>query len=599
MRSCGFSIGLLGGLIGSLAASAATGCTSGPTLSVTVHHRAGYVIKQTVITVYAGDAVTCTEIKYGDRTPIELAAITAEEVDVTSGGVIDVSRTGSKVLVARGYDVRHRFVTAGCYDLGPLVGETQITIDTEPTAVVAVDPGQPEQPFDGRPILVNMTDANGLPLTPKTGGADAIVSWQLIGPAAPGGVTDPPPAAGLAPNSTGDVTIKVADLGVPGPEALRIRAPWATTPLPVVTGFDLDARHTTSVPLTGGGSVAARVACDLRGHAGKLPSLVCLTQATIGGHRDMFDLAWQTDHYVGSQFTIPTGIDNAFALVVDHDPTAVDEAVYAITSTSAVAGSIYRIGTPATSAIAIALSGPIQNVAYIAKCTGSSQPALLGVESGTALTPVTRYYVLPGTAVGTAIDGELFSGGCVSDVDGTQHQAVVASEGLGTPSLYLVQPQSGVHTAVTAVKLTGSGFLRITSNGVTEQRFVGTRFAAAGTVVFEAVLAPVGSGNYKLVERSELDAAAAPSKILSGQLDQDGDTDLMWDVPLGRRRLFQVALAKLVGDAPLSAITAGPYNTAATTSAQPPDFFVADLNGGGLDDMILVSPTTVTIYAAD
>jgi hypothetical protein len=145
-------------------------------------------------------------------------------------------------------------------------------------------------------------------------------------------------------------------------------------------------------------------------------------------------------------------------------------------------------------------------------------------------------------------------------------------------------------------KLTGSGFVAVESHGVLEKRFAGTRLQATGTVVFEAVLAPEG-GSYKLVERTEVEAAAPPSKIIGGKLDKDADTDLMWDIAAGnRRRVFQVSLAKHVSGVPLTAMTSGPVGSTAAAMA---DFIAGDLNGRHTDELVLFSPGAVTIYSAD
>src|SRR3954454_23970677 len=74
-------------------------CSVDPSLDVTVHHPSGYGVMQTLLTVYFGDAV-CSDIEFGDRSDAELAAIAAQDVDVTAGGRIEVSRLGGKSIVA-------------------------------------------------------------------------------------------------------------------------------------------------------------------------------------------------------------------------------------------------------------------------------------------------------------------------------------------------------------------------------------------------------------------------------------------------------------------------------------------------------------------
>lgn len=580
MRACGLLLVLVA-------------CQAGPTFSLSVQHRApagpATAVKQTVVTVYAGADVTCDAIKWGDRSESELAAIAAEEVDVSKGGELELARLGGKAIVARGYDATGRYVAAGCADVGALTGDTHVTIATQPTAVVAIDPGAPDQVFADRTLLVNVSDAAGRALDRGLIGADALVSWQLTGPA---GTPDPPPAAGVDIGGKGDARFKADDLGVVGPEALRLRVAWATSRLPPVTAFDL--AH-ASAPIALPGTVPAHVSCDVRGHAGRAPTLVCLTQASATGHRDAVELAWQTDHYATTPIPIPPTLDNQYALFVDHDGSA-DEPVYVIGG-AGTAGTWYKLGTPAAAAVAITLGGPLQAVVYIARCKQNAVTALVGVESGVAAATEVRYYTPAGVQVGAGpAPGEVFAGGCVADVDKVEHQAVVAVGLIGDPALYVLA--GGTQIAVGTSKLTGSGFITSVSQGMTEARFAGTRLQASGTVVFQAVLAPEGAG-FKLVERSEVEAAGPPVKIVAAKLDQDGDTDLIWDIAIARRRMYQVALAKQVDGAALSAITSGPANASTTASGITPDFYVADLNGHGAAELILVGPAALTIFTPD
>ncbi|HEX3763066.1 MAG TPA: hypothetical protein VHW23_30425, partial [Kofleriaceae bacterium] len=341
-------------------------CSADPSLAVTVHHAAGYAVAQTHVTVYVGDSVTCEQIELGDLTAAELDAITVS--DAIDGGEVEVSRLGGKSIVARGYDAQGRFITAGCKDVGEIAGATTVAIDTQPTASVAIDPGQPDRPFAERDILVNMTDTGGKQL-------DGTVSWQLTGPAG----TAPQMASAGMPTKNGNLRIHVGDIGQPGPEGLRIRAPWATAPLPLVTGFDLS--NATTIQL-GGGAVASHPSCDVRGHAGGPPTLVCLTQASVGGHRDAVEIAWQGGQYVSTPIPIPAGTDNEFALFVDHDGSA-DEPVYVLSATAAGTGSWYKLG--AASATVEAFGDALQNVVYIPRCADNSNMALVAVETGTAL----------------------------------------------------------------------------------------------------------------------------------------------------------------------------------------------------------------------
>ncbi len=556
-------------------------CSRDPSLAVTVHHPAGYAVTQTRVNVYVGNDVTCDVIEFGDLTEAELAAVSVSEA--TDGNEVEVSRLGEKSIVARGYDAQGRFVTAGCKDVGEIAGATTVAIDTQPTASVAIDPGQPDRPFGEREILVNMTDPKGKVL-------DGTVSWQLTGP----GGTVPQLASAGVPTKNGNLRFQVADIGQPGPEGLRIRAPLATAPLPLVTAFDLS--HATTVQL-GGGAAASHPSCDVRGHAGKPPTLVCLTQADVlNSHRDLVEIGWQ-----GGQFAAMPAItlpgNNQFALFVDHDGSA-DEPVYVLSANAAGTGSWYKLGASST---AETFASALQNVVYIPKCADNSSQALVAVQTGTAIdvaNQVRIFTVAGAPGPSGPSDGEVFSGGCIHDVDKKEHQGVVLAGAGGDAGLELITPGSQTLTPIMSAKFTGSGFVTIESQGVIEKRFAGTRLQATGTVVFESVLALQGS-SYMLVERTEVEAAAPPEKIIAGKLDLDSDTDLMWDMGIGaRRRVFQVSLAEQVGGVPLTAMTSGPGGVSATT-ANPTDFVVGDLNGKGSDEMILFTQSDVTIYSPD
>jgi hypothetical protein len=568
-------------------AGTSAGCSGGPSFSLTVNHPKGYAVTQTVVTVYVGDNVTCDEIKYGDRTDAELAAITADEVDVSGGGRIELDRLGDKAVVARGYDIQHRLVTAGCKDVAELSGSTHVAIDTQATAVVAINPGQPEIPFASRPILITMTDVNGTAL-------DGLVSWQLTGPA---GAPDQPAAAGQMTQS-GQTTIKVSDLGTPGPEGLRIRAPWATEQLPLVTAFDLS--HASTLSLAGTTVAGIHPSCDVRNHAGKPSTLVCLTAASgVPLHRDAVEIAWNGSQYVSTPF--PTlASDGAFAIFVDHDGSA-NEPVYVITQDASGKTGNWLAVDPAGTNRAITFADDLQSVVYIAKCPGNVIP-LVGVNTSppVAVGNSTQTYALfspGGIAVGTVTQGEVLDGGCVDGVDGQTRQAVVLTDSMGTTGISVFNSDK-TRTAIPDTKLNGSGFIAISAGGASEQRFAGTRLQATGTVVFEAVLSPIttpSGPSFRLVERTEIDAAAPPIKILSGKLDQDADTDLMWDMTAGvRKHDFQVSLAKQIQGDPLTAITSGTTDSSAAGTAS--DFTIGDFDGNGIDEIVLFTAGSVTIY---
>lgn len=586
MRSRGLSL--------LIACSAA--CHVDLSLDLSVHHPAVYAVVRTNVKVYAGEGVSCAAIRHGDLTEAELAALTVDEQNLPDDDGrledrgLEVSRLGGKSIVARGYDAQDRYVTAGCQDVGEIAGATRVQIDTEPTAVVAIEPGRLDLPFSDpdparkRDIVVNMADVKGAAL-------EGMVSWQLVGPA---GTAEQQPSTGVL-TSDGEATLRVEDLGTPGPQGLRIRVPWAIAPLPHVTGFDLS--NATTIPLPGG-ALGGHPSCDLRGHLGGPPTLVCLAPADAQLHRDVVEISWQDGSYVSRVIPIPGTMNNQFALFVDHDGSA-DEPVYVISANATGVGSWYRLGTAGgTSKV---FDGPLQGVVYVPRCRNATT-ALVGLQTGGPGTLASRQQLFTPAGAPLEIaaqDGEIVSGGCVADVDMREHQAIVFANAAGSGVLQLIA--SGRREAlIPGTQLTGSGFVTVETQGMIEKRFVGTRLQATGTVVFQAVLAPTPKGSFRLVYRTEVEAAAPPGKILGGKLDSDDDTDLMWVLSTGLRlRALQVSLAKRMNGVPLTAITSGPSVATPINASVSSDFLAGDLDGQRVDEMVVFTSDAVTIYSPD
>ena len=560
----------------------ASACSGDPTLAVAITHPAKYAVAQTIVTAYNGQMLSCEQIMLGDRTAAELAVLTTDELDASDGGTLLLPRLGDKAIVARGFTASQQLATAGCQDVGELAGDTHVAIATVPASVVAIDPDLADRPFADRRIAITMTDVLGDTL-------DGRVSWQMYGPA---GVPVPDPGAGL-PTQHGAVVLPVADLGTPGPEGMRVRAPWTTTTLPLLTAFDLSKATTLDL---GGGVLGGNPACALRGHGPGQPlTAVCLDGATFGQHRNVAELAWSGSAWTRTPHLVPASVQNLFGVIVDRDGSA-NEPVYLVGADAAGNGTWYRLGDAAGTATTF--TGPIQKLVYIPKCSSAQTTALVAVASGVAAGTVRFFTPDGGGNILAPSLANLSSGGCVSDIDGSLHQAVVATQlsggNLGDPALFVLSGANMQSQAIAIKKNAGTGFIATESG---EQRFVGTRLEAEGTVVFEAVLAKVGA-TFALVERAELAAAAPPASIVSGKIDADAGYDLIWDigVPLSQRKIFQISLSKQVLGVPLTAITSGPTGTGINDAA---GFVVGDLNAKGVDEVILFSANAATIYSPD
>jgi len=188
-------------------------------------------------------------------------------VDVTNGGTIEVSRLGGKSVVAarlrRAAPLRDRGLQ-GTSARSP--AHAKVTIDTQATAVVR-DRSRPAGSAVQRSARSSSTwpTTNGKPI-------DGTVSWLLTGPRRRAGAANRRRAIAT---KNGDAKIHVDDSRNAGsPKPCGIRVPWATSPLPLVTAFDVSGSTTLTLP---GGNLGGHPSCDVRGHSGgRLPTLVCL-----------------------------------------------------------------------------------------------------------------------------------------------------------------------------------------------------------------------------------------------------------------------------------------------------------------------------------
>jgi hypothetical protein len=91
-------------------------CGSDPTLAVSVTHPSVVTVATTEVTVYESDSLKCTDIEFARVDPAGLEALAADDVTLdgsASGGLSGISRTGHKVIVARGFDANNALVTIG------------------------------------------------------------------------------------------------------------------------------------------------------------------------------------------------------------------------------------------------------------------------------------------------------------------------------------------------------------------------------------------------------------------------------------------------------------------------------------------------------
>ena len=109
-------------------------CSTDPTLDVTVVHPVGLSVASTTVTVYESATLHCEDIEFARLDAAGLVALATSEADLDAiggvGSLSGISRTGNKVIVARGFDTNSVLVSAGCVEKGEVKGDDSVSVTT-------------------------------------------------------------------------------------------------------------------------------------------------------------------------------------------------------------------------------------------------------------------------------------------------------------------------------------------------------------------------------------------------------------------------------------------------------------------------------------
>lgn len=604
------------------------GCASDPSLQIEVVHDPAIaaVVDHTVVSIYAQMDLTCAQIEFGDISDDQLrGALAAEASD--GEALSGIPRVDAKVIVARGYSAAGALVAAGCVAEGEITDRAKVTVTTVPTATVSVtlaadDTGGAAM---GNGILVTTTDATNASIDKRE------VAWRLYGAA--GTTADPARYHDVAdgeweplhPTCTanGDARIHPMPPLLPGGFGLDVRVSWASAMPPLFTAFTaFDAAAQTVSQLD---KPAILLPCALEKRAGK-SRIACMDSPTSV---QLYDFAPATH-------TVTKGVNQALGSVAGDSWIGViavegaggDRDLYAISDKGAwqaLDGAPAAAGGTQWCAGACNAAWSTTGLQYVPACGDS--PAFLFGQGKVGL--ATQYFQMPvrgGAATlyppldGSrgALKGATVTGaGCVTELqlDGSSklRQALVFDS---TPTS---GPETNAVFACSAtaspcvVQLPTSNQAVAFSGGAGEAQLIGGTFDATGTQLARWVMKPAevkgGAGaKDRLVERSRQVSAAPARQLVTGKFDADADADLFWTF-LGRNAFgVQIAYARQVHDAPLSAVTSFDLSgIAALANPTPVQLFAADFNGDGYDELILVyqyntlgatSIDTVTVFDA-
>jgi hypothetical protein len=587
-------------------ASGAAACGDRLSLEVSVKHPPEAAVATTAVAIYESNATTCKQIEFGDLSTAELAAILVAEqtTGAAAGGSLDdISRLDRKLVVARGFDAAGRFVTAGCTQKEEITGRDVVPVDTDFAATLSISALVPGE-FG---IPITLTDAEGRSL----GGHQ--VTWRVYGP---DGVVAGTSGAALAPAEddswelaapTCTIDSGVARLHpVPpsrvGGYAIALQPRWPSQPTTLLTSFT----RVTPVPEPVTKKLNVDRPCAVR-VAGQTRRLVCLQlDAGVPIVRE-YDVSVQNGNAQLSARAQAIIDVKAIALfAVERTGGARD--VYALTTDAQVLG-VFQPSVMPTAGPHLPAGSLAIGAALLPACDAGQAPQLLmSVATATDRSLVTMPPL--GGAVagyhGISADASLSLAirdtGCITEL----RPGSSSSEPRRRQAAVVDVPQRvgpGASRATTSVVFecdladrarcraslpvpeTGAGLSPPPRSGAPgeEPRLTGMFFDASGVVMSSWVLLPTTAGEFLLVERERVPAAAIPRSVVSGRFDDDGVTDVFWDLQNVSQRTsnLQITYGRRIGEQRLSALSGAESLLADAVLA-------GDLTGDGMDDIILL-----------
>ena len=565
-------------------------CGSDPTLHVTVTHPQGAQVVKTVVSVYEG-AFGCVDVEFGDLTHDQLQASLVAEETLADGaapvGNLDgISRVDPKIVVARGYGSDGRLRTEGCVEKDVVQGTDELALSTVMTATASIALADPtRQDLFG--LAVAATDPDGKELDARP------VSWRVYAPvgAMPAATANVSVASDSSwtPNaptctSKGLAVIHPVPPSTVGGYAIQARVAWAADPVPLYSAVVADLSIAQLTPPAG-----VTRACAI-GRAAGIPKLVCLsgTGATIYGVAASGSLSAETTVPLANPigvYAVPSGSD---ASVYAMDRTGIPTRVFPSTQTGGCGGC----------------SVTLDDVMFLPACGNSPAKVLVHDTTAAAATQVKWMDPTGGNLTNfpttlrsgeTLSKLELESAGCASELDPTAGTYTTQQVAV----IDFSRPATGVPIASRAHFACGTGMCQSIDmpiaggaagfSGGMQPYVIGTAIDATGVVLTSLLITKDASGGDHWVELARQPSASLPHRIASGQLDDDGSPDKVWDMKTKLGGLVEIAYARMIGNEPLAGLSLQ------LEQQEPPlvalDLLVGDVTGDGKDDIIVVGQT--------
>jgi hypothetical protein len=564
-------------------------CNDDPRLEVVVRHPDGdttlrAAIARTTVTVYESPTLTCGAVELGEIDAQPLDALATAEVTLADGvGTLeDVARVEHKVIVARSFDVAGTLVAIGCGEADDVaLGPVEITTELAATVSVALD--------DEGGILVAATDAFSRPLEGRA------VTWRAFGPAGArpadryvtvsDGVWEP---TGPSCTVDGEVTIHPGPPTVPGGFAVQTRVAWAANPTPLVTrfaGFDRQAAEAVSLGVVIDPIFPIARRCGVHRSATGT-AMVCLAD-----NREVVTIRAQGATYVASRTTLASPVVALLSV-----PRGGQRFTYVVGPAGNWTPLLDSPAVPAGTNPWCGGGGPcppdedVQEIQVVPPCGSADAVVVARLGDGvTSHLEVANVVGVPGTDV-TPFPAPVTGAGCLTELqpDGTPlpRQGLVLGMTTETTSRAVISfPCAATGGTCQLPVNQGAGFV---TRG--EPQLVVTTFDATGVTLSSVVAQPTGNlSRDRFIERSRQPAAGIPVQMVSGRFDEDDEADLFWYFApqFGTGTNIQVAYGRTVEGSPLTAL--------GNIIGSIEDAFAADLDGNGLDELIVLQSTDLLV----
>ncbi|MFN0250649.1 MAG: hypothetical protein ACKV2T_27465 [Kofleriaceae bacterium] len=545
-----------------------TACSEDPSLRIRVDLERP-PIHQLTISVYESPSLTCEQVEFADLTEAQLGALLVDEQTITGdtveGTLDNLSRTGRKLIVVRGYAETGELLEGGCAEHDLVVANDSVAVKTHVIASVSAQPVVDEEtglPVDPLRIGVIVTDRGGMPLPNRP------VAWRMIGPAGSDAtqtmnVTTTAdgtwqPELPACTNVKGTTPVFPVTPNLVGGFATSVRVAWANqvaTQFSGVTNTDLalteidipaETKHPCAVSVTlSGSTIQKRLVCVDGSFARAYPVTVANGIATLGAP--------------ASQTLVrpPVGL---FALPVESD--ASQREVYAVD----VDGNVTALFGAAPSTATVNCIGCTDNIvdAVVAPACGlrDTEKLMLVVRDG----PRDAVRVMPSRGglaveirgiidiVAATLEYALRNSGCVTQIGpaGYEDRQLTVID-IFDPTTEVSLTRGIYACSVTTCKRVSlpvpGGAIGFTND---PPYLIGTSVDATGIVLatWGLITNPdeTSSMTDLLIERAPRVASSMlPNRIAIGTFDEDDGTDMIWDFPRSRGIALELAYSNATG----------------------------------------------------